>query len=79
MLDTHPAVPDANHGAGIFILHLSQKWLKHVGKYSSTMEHLGVFLGCLKRCFAVICCVFVGCLSLQSSSHEFLSGSLMLR
>ena len=33
------------HGAGIFIiiyLHLPQKLASFVGKYSSTMEHLGI-------------------------------------
>ena len=30
------------HGAGIFYQHLPQKWPSFVGKYSSTMEDLGI-------------------------------------
>ena len=43
-------IPDANHGAGIFIYKTGPRttlWV-NIGKYSSTMEHLGLVLLFLK-------------------------------
>ena len=31
------------HGAGIFTIHLPQKWPSFVGKYSSTMDPMGYY------------------------------------
>jgi hypothetical protein len=37
-------IPHMLHGAGLFTNIYRKKWPSHVGKYSSTMEHIGTII-----------------------------------